>query len=61
MSSRFYFYNRWVTSSLEGVSLSCPRFLLQARGYSVILRKLDPYLNIDPGTLSPYEQWGKFL
>jgi CTP synthase len=31
--------------------------LLQARGYSVRLRKLDPYLNVDPGTMSPVRAW----
>ena len=36
-------------------ALSVPRWLLLKRGYSVTIQKLDPYINVDPGTLNPYE------
>jgi CTP synthase len=45
-----------VVSSLgKGIASAALGALLQARGYSVRLRKLDPYLNVDPGTMSPYQ------
>ncbi len=56
MSTKYIFVTGGVTSSLgKGIisaSLGC---LLQARGYKVTTQKLDPYINIDPGTLNPYE------
>jgi CTP synthase len=56
MTTRFVFITGGVTSSLgKGLSSAALGALLQARGYSVRLRKLDPYLNIDPGTMSPYQ------
>src|SRR4029077_9342510 len=39
----------------KGLAASALGALLQARGYTVRLRKLDPYLNVDPGTMSPYQ------
>ncbi|MGE0733309.1 MAG: CTP synthase [Alphaproteobacteria bacterium] len=54
--TRFIFITGGVTSSLgKGLSASALGALLQARGYTVRLRKLDPYLNVDPGTMSPYQ------
>jgi CTP synthase len=54
--TRFIFITGGVVSSLgKGVASSSLAALLQARGYSVRLRKLDPYLNVDPGTMSPYQ------
>ncbi len=54
--TRFIFITGGVTSSLgKGLSSAALGALLQARGYSVRLRKLDPYLNVDPGTMSPYQ------
>ena len=45
-----------VTSSLgKGIVSSSLAVLLQSRGFRVTIQKLDPYLNIDPGTLNPYE------
>src|SRR3546814_989186 len=45
-----------VVSSLgKGLASAALGALLQARGYKVRLRKLDPYLNVDPGTMSPYQ------
>ena len=54
--TRFIFITGGVVSSLgKGLASAALGALLQARGYSVRLRKLDPYLNIDPGTMSPIE------
>src|SRR5579862_1418329 len=54
--TRFIFITGGVVSSLgKGLSAASLGALLQARGYSVRLRKLDPYLNVDPGTMSPYQ------
>ena len=54
--ARFIFITGGVTSSLgKGLSSAALGALLQARGYSVRLRKLDPYLNVDPGTMSPIQ------
>ena len=60
--SRFIFITGGVVSSLgKGISGAALGALLQARGYSVRLRKLDPYLNIDPGTMSPYQHGEVFV
>ena len=54
--TRFIFITGGVVSSLgKGLLSAALGALLQARGYSVRLRKLDPYLNVDPGTMSPYQ------
>jgi len=54
--SRYIFITGGVVSSLgKGLASAALGALLQARGYSVRLRKLDPYLNVDPGTMSPYQ------
>jgi CTP synthase len=54
--TKYIFVTGGVTSSLgKGIISSSLAKLLQARGYSVTIQKLDPYLNIDPGTLNPYE------
>jgi len=56
MSARFIFITGGVVSSLgKGLASAALGALLQARGYKVRLRKLDPYLNVDPGTMSPYQ------
>jgi CTP synthase len=53
---KYIFVAGGVTSSLgKGIISSSLAMLLQARGYSVTIQKLDPYINIDPGTLNPYE------
>jgi CTP synthase len=53
---RYIFITGGVVSSLgKGLASAAMGALLQARGYSVRLRKLDPYLNVDPGTMSPYQ------
>lgn len=54
--ARFIFITGGVVSSLgKGLTAAALGALLQARGYTVRLRKLDPYLNVDPGTMSPYQ------
>lgn len=55
-SAKYIFVTGGVASSLgKGIISASLAKLLQARGYSVTIQKLDPYLNIDPGTLNPYE------
>ncbi len=55
-ATRYIFVTGGVTSSLgKGIISASLAKLLQARGYSVTIQKLDPYINIDPGTLNPYE------
>lgn len=54
--SKYIFVTGGVTSSLgKGIIAASLAKLLQSRGYSVTIQKLDPYINIDPGTLNPYE------
>ena len=53
---RFIFVTGGVVSSLgKGIASASIATLLQSRGYKIRIRKLDPYLNIDPGTMNPYE------
>lgn len=55
-NSRYIFVTGGVSSSLgKGIVSASLAKLLQARGYSVTIQKLDPYINVDPGTLNPYE------
>jgi CTP synthase len=54
--TKYIFVTGGVTSSLgKGIISASLATLLQSRGYSVTIQKLDPYINIDPGTLNPYE------
>ena len=56
METKYIFVTGGVTSSLgKGIISASLAKLLQARGYSVTIQKFDPYINIDPGTLNPYE------
>ena len=60
--ARYVFITGGVVSSLgKGIASAALGALLQARGYSVRLRKLDPYLNVDPGTMSPYQHGEVFV
>ena len=60
--ARYIFITGGVVSSLgKGLASAVLGALLQARGYTVRLRKLDPYLNIDPGTMSPYQHGEVFV
>ena len=55
-NSRYIFVTGGVSSSLgKGIISASLAKLLQARGYKVTIQKLDPYINVDPGTLNPYE------
>jgi CTP synthase len=55
-TSKYIFVTGGVTSSLgKGIISASLAKLLQARGHSVTIQKLDPYINVDPGTLNPYE------
>ena len=55
-ATKYFFVTGGVTSSLgKGIISASLATLLQSRGYSVTIQKLDPYINIDPGTLNPYE------
>ncbi|AHX04346.1 CTP synthase [Ehrlichia japonica] len=61
-STRFIFVTGGVVSSLgKGLAAASIGALLQARGFKVCLRKLDPYLNIDPGTMSPIQHGEVFV
>ena len=60
--ARYIFITGGVVSSLgKGLASAALGALLQARGYRVRLRKLDPYLNVDPGTMSPYQHGEVFV
>ena len=60
--TRYIFITGGVVSSLgKGLASAALASLLQARGYKVRLRKLDPYLNVDPGTMSPYQHGEVFV
>ncbi len=60
--ARYVFITGGVVSSLgKGLASAALGALLQARGYRVRLRKLDPYLNVDPGTMSPYQHGEVFV
>jgi CTP synthase len=59
---RYVFITGGVVSSLgKGLAAASLGALLQLRGYRVRLRKLDPYLNVDPGTMSPYQHGEVFV
>jgi hypothetical protein len=60
--TRFIFVTGGVVSSLgKGLLSASLGALLQARGYKVRIRKFDPYLNVDPGTMSPYQHGEVFV
>ncbi len=61
-NTKYIFVTGGVTSSLgKGIISASLAKLLQARGYTVTIQKLDPYINIDPGTLNPYEHGECFV
>ena len=56
MDTRYIFVTGGVTSSLgKGITAASLGRLLKARGHTVAIQKFDPYLNIDPGTMNPYQ------
>ena len=60
--SKYVFITGGVVSSLgKGVTSASLALLLKSRGYSVFMQKLDPYLNVDPGTMSPYQHGEVFV
>ena len=60
--ARYIFVTGGVVSSLgKGLSSASLAYLLQSRGFNVRLRKLDPYLNVDPGTMSPFQHGEVFV
>ncbi|HEX4887484.1 MAG TPA: CTP synthase [Luteibaculaceae bacterium] len=62
MNTKYIFVTGGVTSSLgKGIVSASLAKLLQARGFTVTIQKLDPYINVDPGTLNPYEHGECFV
>ena len=62
MDTRYIFVTGGVTSSLgKGITAASLGRLLKARGYTVAIQKFDPYLNIDPGTMNPYQHGEVFV
>ena len=62
MATKFIFITGGVVSSLgKGVAASSVGAILEARGFSVTLMKFDPYVNVDPGTMSPYQHGEVFV
>lgn len=60
--SKFIFVTGGVVSSLgKGITAASLGHLLKARGYSVTMQKMDPYLNVDPGTMSPFQHGEVFV
>ena len=60
--ARYIFVTGGVVSSLgKGLSSASLAYLLKIKGYKVRLRKLDPYLNVDPGTMSPFQHGEVFV
>ena len=60
--ARYIFVTGGVVSSLgKGLSSASLAYLLQSRGFKVRIRKLDPYLNVDPGTMNPYQHGEVFV
>src|SRR5210317_2218710 len=60
--ARYIFVTGGVVSSLgKGLSSASLAYLLQSQGFKVRLRKLDPYLNVDPGTMSPFQHGEVFV
>ena len=62
MATKYIFFTGGVLSSVgKGVTAAAIGRLLKARGYDITIQKLDPYLNVDPGTLSPYQHGEVFV
>src|SRR5258706_13718119 len=56
MATKFIFITGGIVSSLgKGVAAASVGAILEARGFSVTLMKFDPYINVDPGTMSPFQ------
>jgi CTP synthase len=62
MTTKFIFFTGGVVSSVgKGVTAATIGRLLKERGYNVAIQKLDPYINVDPGTMSPYQHGEVFV
>src|SRR5436309_12816045 len=62
MATKYIFITRGLVSSLgKGVAAASVGAILEARGFSVTLMKFDPYINVDPGTMSPYQHGEVFV
>ena len=62
MNTKYIFVTGGVVSGLgKGITAASIGRLLKNRGYKVTIQKLDPYLNVDPGTMSPYENGEVFV
>ncbi|HRN04052.1 MAG TPA: CTP synthase, partial [Muribaculaceae bacterium] len=62
METKYIFVTGGVVSSLgKGIISSSLACLLKARGYRVTIQKFDPYINVDPGTMSPYQHGEVFV
>lgn len=62
MATKYIFFTGGVLSSVgKGVTAASVGRLLKARGFTVTVQKLDPYLNVDPGTMSPYQHGEVFV
>ena len=62
MATKYIFFTGGVLSSIgKGVTAAAIGRLLKARGFNVTIQKLDPYLNVDPGTMSPYQHGEVFV
>jgi CTP synthase len=56
MATKYIFFTGGVVSSVgKGVTAAATGLLLKSRGFKVTVQKLDPYINVDPGTMSPYQ------
>ena len=62
MGTKYIFVTGGVVSSVgKGITTAAIGRLLKSRGFSVVIQKLDPYLNVDPGTMSPYQHGEVFV
>ena len=62
MATKYIFVTGGVVSSVgKGITPASIGRLLKSRGISVVVQKLDPYLNVDPGTMSPYQHGEVFV
>ena len=62
MATKYIFVTGGVVSSLgKGVAAASVGAMLEARGFSVTMMKLDPYINVDPGTMSPFQHGEVFV
>src|SRR5664279_5602817 len=62
MATKYLFFTGGVVSSVgKGVTAAATGLLLKERGFKVAVQKLDPYINVDPGTMSPYQHGEVFV